>query len=395
VTYRPGTPAPPAFDLAPQGRLIYGDGSLDRLGEIVRALPAHDVLLVTDPGLVAAGLAARAASVLEAAGLSVRTFDGVHEDPTTADVEACLAVARAGPLDALVGFGGGSSIDTAKGAGFLLAGGGRIPDYRGWGKARGSILPIVAVPTTAGTGSECQSFALIAEADTHRKMACGDTSAMPRAAILDPLLTLSQPRRVTAATGLDALTHAVECAVTRARTPLSSMYAREAFRLLEPNLCRVLAGPDDREARGAMLLGAAFAGIAIENSMLGAAHALANPLSMRYATPHGQAVGTMLPWVVRFNAALPEAAAEYAALARAAGLPPDAGALARRLEELVATAGFPASLAAAGVPDSDVPELAREAADQWTGRFNPRPAAEKDFAHLYRQALGASGPVGR
>jgi alcohol dehydrogenase len=211
-------------------------------------------------------------------------------------------------------------------------------------------------------------------------------------------LTLSLPRRVTACTGLDALVHAVECAVTLGRTPISLVFAHEAFRLLEPNLPRVLSDPADLEARAAMLLGAAFAGIAIEQSMLGAAHALANPLTMRYGTAHGQAVGTVLPWVIRFNAADPAAGEAYAHLAETAGLKAQEGSepspgerLARRIEELLDQAGFPRSLSLLGVPASDIPDLATEAAGQWTGQFNPRGLETGDLVRLYRQALGEPG----
>src|SRR5207244_6805633 len=191
--------------------------------------------------------------------------------------------------------------DTAKGANFLLTNGGEMKDYWGVGKATREMLPLIAIPTTAGTGSECQSFALISDEQTHQKMACGDPKAAAKVAILDPLLTISQPPSVTSCTGIDALAHAVETAVTKKRTPLSALYSHEAFRLCMGGLERVLRDPQDIEARAMMQLGAAFAGTAIENSMLGAAHAAANPLTARYGVVHGQAVGLMLPAIVAFN----------------------------------------------------------------------------------------------
>jgi alcohol dehydrogenase len=165
----------------------------------------------------------------------------------------------------------------------LLTNGGQMRDYWGvGGKASRPLLPLIAVPTTAGTGSECQSFTLITDEETHQKMACGDPKAAPRVAILDPTLTVSQPRRVTACTGLDAIAHAVETAVTKRRNPVSWLYAREAFPADHDELRAGVGHADDLEARGAMLLGAAYAGIAIENSMLGAAHSLANPLTAHF-----------------------------------------------------------------------------------------------------------------
>jgi alcohol dehydrogenase len=258
------------------------------------------------------------------------------------------------------------------------------------------MLPLVAIPTTAGTGSECQSAALIADEETHQKMACLDPKAAARVAILDPRLTVSQPPRVTACTGLDAVTHALETAVTRRRNAISALYSREAFRLLLPAFPVVLASPGDLEARGRMLLGAAFAGTAIENSMLGAAHSCANPLTARFGLTHGHAVGVMLPHVIRYNAAGDAPArAIYSELAVTAGLAGRAdssedavSALVEAIERLLAAGGFPKTLAEAGVDRAAIPALAVEAARQWTAQFNPRPVAEADFAALLAAAYG-------
>ena len=222
------------------------------------------------------------AAACDAAGVNVTIFDEVKENPTTREVDQCLEVARAVRPQLIIGLGGGSSMDTAKGCNFVLTNGGRMQDYWGVGKATKPMLPLIAVPTTAGTGSECQSFALIADEKTHQKMACGDPKAAPRVAILDPLLTVTQPRQVAACTGIDAIAHAVETAVTKKRNELSWLYSREAFRLMTANFDCVFEQPDNLEARAAMQLGAAYAGTAIENSMLGAAHSAANPLTARF-----------------------------------------------------------------------------------------------------------------
>jgi len=382
------------FDWQPRTRIVFGPGTLSRLGELARALGGRRALGVTDAGIVAAGHAGRAVTALEEAGIAAAVYDGVRENPTTEDVDACVAAAREAGADLLVGLGGGSSIDAAKGANFLLTGGGVMRDYWHTGRAfEGDMLPFIAVPTTAGTGSEVQSYALIADAETHQKMACGDPKAAPRVALLDPELTVSQPARVTACTGLDALAHAVESAVTRPRSPVSWLYSREAFRLLAGNFERVLDTPGDAEARAAMLLGAAYAGLAIENSMLGAAHSMANPLTAHFGVIHGQAVGLMLPHVVRFNA-VRETADLYRDLAAYAGLVPPTAAAQEGAEGLVfhltraqERAGIPLSLAACGVAEDAVPMLAAEAAQQWTARVNPRDVTAEDFAHLYREAL--------
>lgn len=384
------------FDHQPRTRLLFGVDSLERIGELARELAACNVLLVTDPGIVAAGHAERALRVLESGKLNVTVFDRAAENPTTRCVEDCLSVARNANIDIFVALGGGSAMDTAKGCNFLLTNGGRMQDYWGVGKASAPMLPLIAIPTTAGTGSECQSFALIADAMTHQKMACGDPKAAARIAVLDPKLTLSQPQRVTACTGIDAIAHVVETAVTRKRNALSLTYTHEGFKLAVPNLPRVLDDPNDLEARGRMQLAAAFAGMSIENSMLGAAHSAANPLTAHYGIIHGQAVGMMLPHVVRFNGRDPEALKAYAELASAPeiacisdGLEAALEALVAHLEMLLDIAKMPRSLADCGVEAAMIPTLAEEAAKQWTATFNPLPVTAKDFAQLYAQALEA------
>ncbi|MEN9575845.1 MAG: hypothetical protein RL514_3700 [Verrucomicrobiota bacterium] len=382
------------FDFVPRTRLVFGAGTVARVGELAAELGGRRVLLVTDPGLVKAGHATQVQESLAKAGLHVSLFDRAKVNPTTRCVDECVTVAAAEKIDLLVGLGGGSSMDTAKGCNFILTNGGRMQDYWGVGKAKLPMLPLIAIPTTAGTGSECQSAALIADEHTHMKMACLDPKAAARVAILDPALTVSQPHRVTACTGIDALAHAVETAVTTKRNPLSQMYSREAFRLCVTSLPQVLKHPRDLEARGRMLLGAAYAGIAIENSMLGAAHSMANPLTAHYDIVHGQAVGMMLPVVIRFNAADPAALRCYAELASGpelatvkGGLTTALEALLARLESLLNLAGFPRSLSDCGVEPPKIKLLAEEAAKQWTANFNPRRVEVADFVGLYESAF--------
>jgi len=386
------------FDYQPRTRLVFGAHTVERVGDLARELGGRTILVVTDRGIVTAGHAQRVGRLLQAAGLRAVIYDQVHENPSTKDIDQCVAVAREAGIDFFVGLGGGSSMDTAKGCNLILTNGGRIHDYWGVGKATKPTLPLIAIPTTAGTGSECQSAALIADEASHQKMACLDSKLAARVAILDPALTLSQPPRVTACTGIDAIAHAIETAVTKKRTPLSQMYSRESFKLTAASLERVLTDPLDVEARGQMLLGAAFAGIAIENSMLGAAHSAANPLTAHYNLIHGQAVGMMLPHVVRFNAAEPAALRSYAELASgpeiacvSEGLETACAALIARLELLLNRGGMPRSLADCGVPRSAIPLLAAEAAGQWTAGFNPRKVGANDFVALYESAFEPRG----
>ena len=193
VGHNPGTAVAsvPHFEYQPRTRVVFGANSVERVGELARELGARCVLVVTDPGIVTAGHADRVEHILQSCGLGVLVFDEVRENPTTRDVDKCLAVAKSAGIDTIIGLGGGSSMDTAKGTNFLLTNGGRMQDYWGVGKATRPMLPLIAIPTTAGTGSECQSAALIADEHTHQKMACLDPKAAARIAILDPVLTVS------------------------------------------------------------------------------------------------------------------------------------------------------------------------------------------------------------
>jgi alcohol dehydrogenase len=380
----------PAFDFQPLTRVVFGPGTLAKLGDLVRELGGRRILLVTDPGLRAAGHPVRAQEIIRSAGAECFLFDGVEENPTTRHVQAALEAARTHRIDFLVAVGGGSSMDCAKGVNFLLTNGGQMADYKGFGKATKPMLPSVSVPTTAGTGSEAQSYALIADDRSHLKMACGDRKAAFRTAILDPEVTVSQPGPVTAMTGIDALTHAVESYVSTKRNPLSQVFSREAWRLLQGNLEQVLRHPADIKARGAMQIGANLAGMAIENAMLGAAHACANPLTAHYGITHGTAVGILLPHVIRFN--ISAAGALYADLAHDVGLVNGDGgaageALARRITGFLQAAGLPTRLSDCGVSRGIFGVLAEEASQQWTGKFNPRPAGESELLALYEAAL--------
>lgn len=367
------------FEHVPGGEVVFGPGKLSVIGEKAVALGAKRVLVVTDPGLRKAGHEKRCLQFLEEAGREVFVFDQVRENPTTTDVNRCVEVAAGHEIDLIVGLGGGSSMDTAKGANFILSNGGRMQDYWGVGKAEKSMLPLIAIPTTSGTGSECQSFALIADAETHMKMACGDKKAAAAVAILDPELTLTMPRTVTAHTGIDAIAHALETAVCNKRNDVSLAYSRIAWSLLNAGLEQVQKVPDDLLARARMQLGSAFAGTAIENSMLGAAHACANPLTAHFGIVHGEAVGVMLPQVIRFNRQNPDAAEIYEQL----GGPK----LADRVEELLAASGMKTRLTDFGISSEMIPTLAEEASQQWTAQFNPVPLDRELLGKLYQMAF--------
>lgn len=355
---------------------MFGIGEFARLGEVARELGGTKCLLVADRGMLECGYAQEATRTLKARRMDVAAFHEFESGPTVGMVEAGAKLAAPLGVNLIVGLGGGSSMDCAKAINFVVSNGGSIRDYWGYGKAPRPMIPMIAVPTTAGTGSEAQSYTVIADPERNVKMACGDPKAAFRAAILDPKLTVSQPDELTAATGYDAISHAVETLVSTRRTALSECFSRSAWRLLNSNFERVLKNPSDLDARGGMLIGSHFGGLAIENSMLGATHACASPLSTHYDLPHGVAVALMLARVVEFNSAV---AARYYDELYAPGL-------VGRLRDLADAAHLPMNLREAAVPQEALPRLAEEASAQWTGRFNPRPFDTGAALEIYQAA---------
>ena len=376
------------FDFHPRTRVVFGQGTLERLGTLARDAGFHRTLLVADPGIIEAGHPARAMRLLDLAGIEATLFTDFGANPDSAMVEAGRAFAASFQPDSIIGLGGGSSLDCARGINFLLTNGGDMAQYRGYGKARRPLLPSIAVPTTSGTGSEAQSYAVIADAATHMKMACGDPSAAARIALLDPELTLTAPKPVTAMAGFDAIAHAVETTVTTRRTTISETFSHQSWRLLVEAFERVLLYPADVEARSTMMVGAHLAGAAIEQSMLGAAHACSNPLTARYNIAHGLALAMLLPHVVRWNATV--ASERYETLLgtprRRARDEEAAETLARRLEDLATAGGLALKLRDTGVEESAIPELAELASQQWTGTFNPRPFDAAGAIEIYKAA---------
>ncbi|MEP7363989.1 MAG: iron-containing alcohol dehydrogenase [Acidobacteriota bacterium] len=360
-----------AFTSHARTSVVCEPGALGRVGELARGLGFAHALLVADAGMVKAGFVDRAVRSLEAAGVRVTAWHGFGENPDTDAAEAGRAFAANLPVDSIIGLGGGSSLDAAKAVNFLLTNGGTMHDYWGYAKAKHPLMPMIAVPTTTGTGSEAQSYAVISDAKTHRKMACGDPTAAVKIAVLDAELAAGQPKGVLAASAYDAVAHAVETWVCSKANAMSDCFAREAWRLLNENFERALAG-GGVDVAGRMQVASYLAGAAIEHSMLGAAHACANPLTQRYGTTHGHALAMLLPHVVRWNTA--------AVNGRYADLHPE---LALRLEEMRHAAGLPRALGEAGVEMDLLPELSARAAEQWTGNFNPRKLDAAAAMELY------------
>ncbi|HVM22290.1 MAG TPA: iron-containing alcohol dehydrogenase [Sphingomicrobium sp.] len=369
-------------------KLIAGAACTRRLAEL---LPAGRCLFVTDAQVRALGLADAALEALAAAGIEVKIFDAVEADPSRTTVMA--AVEAGSGCTSVVGLGGGSPMDVAKLAAYLLGSGDELDSVWGVGKACGARLPLVLIPTTAGTGSEATPVTIIT-VEGAEKRGVSSAALIADYALLDAQLTTGLPRSVTAATGIDAMVHAIEAYTSaRLKNPLSDMLAREALRLLSANLLKVCEHPGDVTAREAMLLGAHLAGVAFSNAPVAGVHALAYPLGGHFHVPHGLSNALMLPHVLRHNmhAAMPL----YAELAcvlddrlASLGAQAQASALIERLLELSVAAGVPQRLSDVGVERHHLDMLAAEAMKQERLLINnPCPIREADARRLYEAAL--------
>jgi len=368
--------------------LIGGPGAAGRIGEL---LPPGRCLFVTDAAVRELGLADAALAGLAAAGIDAILFDQVESDPSRETLMAAVAAGQ--DCASVVGFGGGSPMDVAKLAAYLIATGEDLDTLWGVGKATGARLPLVLVPTTAGTGSEATPVTVITVGATEKR-GVSSAALLPDYAVLDPELTLSLPRSVTAATGIDAMVHAIEAYTSaRLKNPMSDMLARQALTLIADNLLRACDQPDDVAARGSMLLAAHLAGVAFANAPVAGVHALAYPLGGHFHIPHGVSNALMLIPVLEHNmaAALPLYAELGALLDPAAaglGQQGQARALIERLEALADAAGVPRRLSELGVGPEHLDLLAREAMKQERLLVNnPCPITEADARRLYEAAL--------
>jgi alcohol dehydrogenase class IV len=383
-----------AFTFNTTKSIICEPGSIKRLGALVRAQIGKSVLLVTDAGLIKAGLLGAATDSLTQAGVSYRVFDGVVADPSVAVVEAALAEARAAKIDGVIGFGGGSSMDVAKLIALLIGGGEKLEDVYGVGQAKGQRLPLIQIPTTAGTGSEVTPISIITVGETEKKGVVAP-QLLPDIALLDAELTLGLPAPVTAATGIDAMVHAIESYTSASanNNPVSRALAREALRLLGANIETAVKKGSNVQARSGMLLGAMLAGQAFANSPVAAVHALAYPIGGIFHVPHGLSNALVLPHVMRFNASV--CADAYATLAP--DVFPDLASVQRelrvdefinRLEALSADLGLEQTLREVGIGESDLSVMAVDAMKQ--SRLlvnNPREVSEADALAIYQAAF--------
>ena len=374
--------------------LLIGGGASDSLAEHVARIGIERPLVVSDRFLLDKGPAGPLVERLEAAGAKVATFGDVQPDPTVANVEGALQALRDHEADGVVAIGGGSPMDTAKAAAVAFANEGDLRDYAGYDQVPGPGLPLVAVPTTAGTGSEVTRVAVITDTDRDVKMMMLDGNLMARVAISDYRLKMSTPANLTSWVGVDSLTHAIEAYVSKKATVLTDMLALKAARLIGAHMRRVVENPDDEEGRAAMMLGATLAGAAFSNASVALVHGMSRPIGAHFHLAHGLSNALLLPTVTRFSVAgAPE---RYATIAREMDL---AGAedsdevasrrLVEELETLNADLGIP-SLSEADVDrehfERVVQDMAQAALDSGSPGFNPQPASKEEIVELYRQA---------
>ncbi len=373
-------------------RMIFAAGASEQLPALCRELNLKHLLLVTDPGLSATGIVDTIGKLLERAGVSVSRYSDVQADPPEAVVLAAADYARQQQVDGVIGLGGGSSMDVAKLIAVLARSRQSLNDMYGIGNVKGERLPLIQIPTTAGTGSEVTPIAIVTTGET-TKMGVVSPQLLPDIALLDPTLTTGLPAAVTAATGIDAMVHAIEAYTSKLKkNPYSDMLARQALTLMAANLHTAIEHGGNLEARSNMLLGACLAGQAFANAPVAAVHALAYPLGGHYHIPHGLSNSLVLPSVLEFNAS--EAASLYAELLPciqpgASAPTPGAGCdeFIAAMRELVAAAPLPQTLKEAGVPEADLPMLAADAMLQQRLLVNnPRSVNEAQALQIYRAA---------
>jgi alcohol dehydrogenase class IV len=373
-----------------------GGGASRELPQVLAMLGLSRPLIVTDAFLVGQGWVARIEDELKAAGMTCRVFADTVPDPTIASVDAGVAFLAAGDHDCVIGFGGGSPLDSAKAIAMLGVHGGAMADYKAPHVQDVAGLPVIAIPTTAGTGSDATRFTIVTDEITDEKMLCPGLAYLPVAALVDYELTLTKPRRLTADTGIDSLTHAIEAYVSKRANPFSDGMALLAMRAITPNLRRVCIDPEDRPAREAMMLGATQAGIAFSNSSVALVHGMSRPIGAHFHVPHGLSNAMLLPAVTAWSA--PAALTRYADCARAMGVADeregDQSAVARLLDELGALnreLDVPGP-AAWGIDaarwDALVPTMCAQALASGSPANNPRVPDAAEIAELYARVWG-------
>jgi alcohol dehydrogenase len=371
-------------DLHLPTRILFGRGALDALGGLARGW-GERALVVTDRGMVATGLVGRASELLRSSGVEPIVFDGVEPNPSVEQVEAGLAAGADRGIGVIVSVGGGSAHDCAKVIALVAANGGETRDYEGVDRSPHRALPLIAVNTTAGSGADVSRYAVITDPGRAVKMIIADRHLIPRVAINDPLTTVGLPAGQTMATGIDALTHAIEAVVSSQASSISDLPALRAIELVARDLPTAVRDGGELEAREGMLLAALLAGLAINGALVGAVHALSHALGALTDLPHGVCNGLFLPAVVAWN--LPAARERYALVAAALDGRRDPGTLPARLRTFGRRVGLPAGLAAAGVTRESFEAIAERAMADLCMTTNPRPMTHADMIRICEASL--------
>lgn len=367
-------------------RVICGEGCVDQIGQEARQLGASKVLVVTDKNIAAAGLLDEILDSLRKSGLNFDVFDRGEPDPSVDLVNEGTAIVREQKADLLIAVGGGSNIDAAKGISIAATNPRPITDYEGPEKFENQPLPILAVPTTAGTGSEITFFAVITDTQRNYKFLIWSPRIAPRAAFLDPRMVSTAPRRVKVAAGMDALTHAIESFISKAANVYTETCALKAIELIAANFRKMLEDPDDRDSAMSMLIAANIAGFSFANAKLGIVHAMALPLSAIYHIPHGEANSVLLPFGLDFNKTA--AAHKYQRMGEALGLgrcePAD---VVQAVRQLAADVGAPQAMGPLGVEASSFDKMVSDAMKSGHVAVNPRTIHPEDMMAIYQAAL--------
>jgi alcohol dehydrogenase class IV len=373
-----------SFQFVANVNLRFGGGTAQTLASELTALGVSKPFVMVDPGVYEGGVAAPILKALEAAGIAARIFTEIEPNPSDVTIERAFATAKKSDCDSVVGIGGGSAMDSAKGVGLLMTNGGAVAGYDGTNKVKHDLPPVVAIPTTAGTGSEVTANASVTRASDHYKMSLRSPRLLPKLAIVDPLLLRTLPRAAAAASGLDALTHAVEGYLSVRASPLSDFFALRAMELLAPNVRSFVANPENLEAASSMALGSMLAGLVVSNTGTGNDHALARALGGLCEMPHGVATAMLLPHVMTFNAAArPD---RYVDIARAVGVSTQgsprevAARVIDEVRQLLVDLDLPTRLRDIGVPEQRLPEVV-DVAIKNVGP-NPRRTSPQDLAAI-------------
>lgn len=371
---------------------LMGPGAVKQVGEQAKTIGGTKALIVTDKVLNQMGMADEVKGILESSGVQVVVFDGTEPNPTDKNVEAGLEVFKKEKCDIIISLGGGSPHDCAKGIGIVAANGGKINDYEGVNKSSKPMIPLIAINTTAGTASEMTRFCVITDTSRHIKMAIADWRCTPSVSINDPILMMKKPSDLTAATGMDALTHAVEGYVSTIATPVTDAVALHSIKLISENLRNAVANGENFEARNNMAYAQFMAGMAFNNASVGYVHAMAHQLGGFYNLPHGVCNAILLPHVERFNLiSNPKRFADIAVAfgENIAGLSVrDAAEKAiHAIEKLSQDIGIPAGLSELGVKEEDLETMAKNAMKDVCCLTNPRTATLEDVIQIYKNAL--------